>query len=126
MAESKSCNCSSALKLIFPCSGAADVGEIADHAARQLTREGVGKMYCLAGIGGRAADIVANTGNASVVLAIDGCGVGCASMTLKEAGFSNYVSLQLTDLFLLKGSSPASADNVDRVAEAARQVLSRS
>ncbi len=44
--------CSSATKLIFACSGAADVGAIADQAARKLTRDGVGKMFCLAGIGG--------------------------------------------------------------------------
>ena len=32
--------CTPAAKVIFPCSGAADVGEIADHAARKLTATG--------------------------------------------------------------------------------------
>ncbi len=34
--------------LIFSCSGAADVGELADRAARELTRSGEGKIFCLA------------------------------------------------------------------------------
>ena len=46
-----SCSCSAAPKLIFPCSGGSDVGEITDRAARKVTIEGAGKMYCLAGIG---------------------------------------------------------------------------
>jgi len=45
-------------KLIFSCSGCADVGELADQAARKLTRDGAGKMSCLAGIGGRISGIV--------------------------------------------------------------------
>ena len=52
------CSCSSAPKLIFSCSGAADVGELADQAARRLTREGSGKMFCLAGIGGQVEGII--------------------------------------------------------------------
>lgn len=32
------CGCQAAPQLIFPCSGAADVGEISDRAARRLTR----------------------------------------------------------------------------------------
>jgi hypothetical protein len=44
------CSCGSAPKFIFPCSGASDVGGLSDQAARQMTKEGTGKMYCLAGI----------------------------------------------------------------------------
>ena len=51
MSEKNACACGSAPKLIFACSGAADVGAIADQAARKLTKDGAGKMYCLAGIG---------------------------------------------------------------------------
>jgi uncharacterized metal-binding protein len=35
---SNSCACNAAPTLIFACSGAADVGAIADQAARQLSR----------------------------------------------------------------------------------------
>ncbi len=119
MAES--CSCSTAPKLIFACSGAADVGEVSDRAARQLTRAGVGRMYCLAGIGGRIPGILEQTDLASKLLAIDGCPTGCASASLKKAGFDQFTTLQLADLGLNKGSSPASAENIERVVLAARE-----
>jgi uncharacterized metal-binding protein len=34
------------------------VGAIADQAGRKLTRVGAGKMFCLAGIGGRVSGIM--------------------------------------------------------------------
>ena len=48
--------------MIFACSGSADVGKIADLAARKLMEDGVGKMSCLAGVGGR---VKGNHGNHS-------------------------------------------------------------
>ena len=53
--------CSGRPKLVFACSGAADVGEIADRAARKLNREGTGKMFCMAGLGGRISGILKTT-----------------------------------------------------------------
>ena len=55
------CSCTAAPKLVFPCSGASDVGGLTDRAARQMTLDLTGKMYCLAGIGGRVEGIMANT-----------------------------------------------------------------
>jgi uncharacterized metal-binding protein len=43
--------------LVFACSGAADVGELTDRAVRQLHREGVAAMSCLASIAARDQDI---------------------------------------------------------------------
>ena len=58
-----SCSCSeesSPTALVYPCSGAADTGEIADRAARRLDAEEVAWMSCLAGIGGRVSGMMAN------------------------------------------------------------------
>ena len=118
-----SCDCSTAPKLIFSCSGAADVGHVSDLAARQLTREGVGKMFCLAGIGGRVSGIVASTEAASAILAIDGCPLDCARKTLEEAGFTQYGHLQLSDLGMEKGKTLATQENVDTVARSGRELL---
>ena len=62
--------CVTAPKLIFPCSGVSDVGEISDRAARKLTRNGIGRMYCLAGIGGRVENIIESTKAASKILSL--------------------------------------------------------
>ncbi|MGI6417705.1 MAG: putative zinc-binding protein [Thermoguttaceae bacterium] len=117
-ARKPSCACGVAPKLIFACSGAADVGHIADLAARKLTKEGVGKMYCLAGIGERVSGIMETTRAASKILAIDGCPLNCAKLTLEQAGFSNFQHLQLADLGLAKGQTPASDEAITRVASA--------
>lgn len=102
----------------FACSGAADVGHIADLAARKLTREGVGKMFCLAGIGGEVSGILETTRAASKILVIDGCPLNCARRSLEKAGFNDFGHIQLADLGLAKGQSPASDEAVARVASA--------
>ena len=119
MANESGCACSAAPKLIFACSGAADVGAIADQAARKLTREGAGKMFCLAGIGGRVSGIMKSTEAAAKVLAIDGCPLNCARLCLEEAGFTDFEHIQLADLQLEKGSSPVTDENVAKVCGAA-------
>lgn len=117
------CACSGAPTLLFACSGAADVGAIADQAARELTRDGVGKMYCLAGIGGRVQGILATTAAAGRILAIDGCALDCAKYALEKAGFKASAHLRLTDMGLEKGKSPANPENVARVVAAAKEAL---
>lgn len=123
MERQESCACNSLPKLIFACSGAADVGAIADQAARHLTRGGVGNMYCLAGIGGRVPGIVKSTEAASAVLAIDGCPIDCARKTLEQAGFSGFKHLQLADLDLKKGQSPVTDEAVGRVIAKGAELL---
>ncbi len=107
--------CGAAPTLIFACSGAADVGHISDLAARKLTAAGAGKMFCLAGIGGRVSGIMASTQAAAAILAIDGCPLDCARKTLEEAGFRQFEHLRLSDLGMEKGKSPATEERVETV-----------
>ena len=122
MAEESSC-CSEAPKLVFACSGAADVGAVADQAARKLTREGKGKMFCLAGVGGRVPGIMETTEAAEAILAIDGCPLNCARNCLEQAGFGELEHLQLVDLGMTKGSSEVTEENISRAAEAGAALL---
>jgi uncharacterized metal-binding protein len=124
VSNSASCACSGAPTLIFACSGASDVGEIADHAARRLRDQGAGKMYCLAGIGGRVSGIVKTTEAAGKVLAIDGCPLDCAKNSLVQAGFQRFEHVRLADLGLAKGSSPVTEDRVTKVVAAGVAALS--
>jgi uncharacterized metal-binding protein len=109
--------------LIFACSGAADVGEIADKVARQLTKEGVGRMFCLAGVGGRISGIMKTTESASKILAIDGCELDCAKELLKQAGFTGFEHLRITDLGMLKGKTTVTEQNIAKVAEQGAALL---
>jgi uncharacterized metal-binding protein len=102
-------------KVIFSCSGCADVGELADQAARKLTRDGAGKMACLAGISGRVSGIVKSTEAAQSILAIDGCPLDCTRKTLEIAGFSKVNHLRLSDLGFEKGKTEVSAASIASV-----------
>lgn len=110
--------------MIFSCSGAADVGAIADQSARKMTKDGVGKMFCLAGIGGRISGIMKTTESAEKIVAIDGCELNCVKNSLEQAGFKKFEHLQLADLGLKKGSSPVTEENIDKVVFHGKSVLS--
>ena len=118
------CSCSSTgPKIIFACSGCADVGELADQAARKLSRDGAGKMFCLAGIGGRVSGIVKATEAAQSILAIDGCPLDCTRKTLELAGFAKITHLRLSDLGFEKGTTEVSASAIAGVIEQAKVYL---
>ena len=117
------CECSAAPKLIFACSGSADVGELSDHAARQLTKDGVGKMFCLAGVGGRVGGIMKSTEAADDILAIDGCPLNCAKKCLEEAGFTDFKHLQLAELEMDKGQTEVDDINLAVVTAAGKKLL---
>ncbi len=116
-------SCCGGPTLIFACSGAADVGAIADQAARKLSKEGAGKMFCLAGVGGRVSGIMATTKSADKILAIDGCPLNCVKGTLEQAGFTRFEHLQLADLGMEKGKSAPSEALVTAAAAAGRARL---
>ena len=118
-----SCSCSAGPKLIFACSGASNLGHISDQAARQLTKEGVGKMYCLTGIGGRVNPIMVNTQAASKILAIDGCELDCAKSCLQQAGFDHFEHLRLSDLGMKKAVTLVDADSINKVVAQGKEKL---
>ena len=122
-ANPQSTCCAGAPKLIFSCSGAADVGEISDRAARRLTAGGAGRMFCLAGIGGRVSGIMETTRVATAILAIDGCPLDCAKKTLEQAGFTKFEHLRLSDLGMEKGKTAATDEAVAKVVNLAKNRL---
>ena len=44
------CSCKAEEVVLLPCSGGSNCGQIANQVAVRLTEEGVGNIYCLAGI----------------------------------------------------------------------------
>jgi uncharacterized metal-binding protein len=124
MSTKENSACRGGPKLIFACSGAADVGAIADQAARKMSKEGFGKMFCTAGIGGRISPIMKTTESADKILAIDGCSLNCVKNSLELAGLSQFEHLQLSDLGLEKSISPVTEENIDKVTNKGRELLS--
>lgn len=122
MAKKNEC-CVGAEKLIFPCSGASNTGEICDRAARMLSREGEGKMFCLAAIGAKLESFVNATKEADKVLVLDGCQVNCAKRTLEEAGIKSVLHIQITDLGIEKGKSPVNDETIRIVVDEGKKLL---
>ena len=96
--EEEKCLCQPTEILIFPCSGGSNVGQIANEAGVRLTQNGVGKIFCLAGIGGHVSGMIESTKAGKILVAIDGCPVACAKKTLEHAGFNIAEYVQVTEL----------------------------
>ena len=112
--ENKCCAANNEV-MILACSGGSNVGQLSNRAAVELTQEGLGKMYCLAGIGGQLKGFVQSAKDVPVIAAIDGCAVGCAKAILKNAGIQNYNYIVLTDLGIEKNKNfNLSDDDVTR------------
>ena len=121
--EKKCCSCKGGVSLVFPCSGAADVGEISDRAARSMAAGGIGKMFCLAAIGGNVSGMIASAKGADKVLVIDGCGLDCAKKTMEQRGIDQFIHMRLTDMNMEKSKSPATQERIDIVVEKGRNLL---
>ena len=90
---------------------------------RKLSAEGVGKMSCLAGVGGRVKGIMETTQAAQTILAIDGCPLHCARNTLEQAGFKKFEHLCLSDLGMVKAKTPVTEEAVAKVASQGKAKL---
>jgi uncharacterized metal-binding protein len=96
------CLCEPTEILIFSCSGSSNVGQIANGASIKLTQTGMGKFFCLAGIGGHVSGMIESTKAGKMLVAIDGCSVACAKKTLEHAGFNIDEYVQVTELGIEK------------------------
>ena len=112
------CLCEPAEILIFPCSGGSNVGQIANQAGVKLTQDGMGRFFCLAGIGAHVSGMVESTKAGKMLVAIDGCPVACAKKTLGHAGVNIDEYVQVTDLEIEKNHdlNPLTPD-VEKVAQ---------
>jgi len=83
---SQQCLCKAEEIILLPCSGGSNCGQIANQAAVKLDEEGIGKIYCLAGIGAHIKGMVESAKSAKRIVALDGCDVACAKKTIEHAG----------------------------------------
>ena len=88
--------------MILACSGGSNVGQLSNQAAVELTQEGFGKMFCLAGVGGHLGGFAQSANDVPRMVAIDGCDVGCAKAILEHAEVPIKDYLVLTELGIEK------------------------
>jgi uncharacterized metal-binding protein len=107
--------------MILVCSGGSNVGQLSNQAAVELTQEGFGKMFCLAGIGAHLSGFVQSAKDVPDMVVLDGCSVGCAKGILEQADIPPKNYLVLTDLGIEKNKDfTLSREAVDRVKQAAK------
>lgn len=107
--------------MILSCSGGSNVGQLSNQAAVELTREGFGQMYCLAGIGGRLEGFAQSAKDVPTMVAIDGCPLGCARAVLKKAGVPLRGYMVITELGIEKNKDfQLQQDHVQMVKDAVK------
>jgi uncharacterized metal-binding protein len=114
--ESKSptpkCDCEiQSIVVLLTCSGSANCGQIANQATVKLAQEGIGKMYCLAGIGSHNQGMIESAKSADRIVVIDGCPTGCGRKTAQHAG------LTVTDWICVTQNGIQKVHNFDVKAE---------
>ena len=111
--------------LLSTCSGAANVGEIADKAVRELMFAGRGAMFCLAGLGGDIQGMIQSARDADVNLVIDGCPMECAKKTFDRHRITNYRHIRVTDLGIEKQKGVrCTEEQVNKAVMKAKEILS--
>jgi len=108
--------CSGGTKLIYSCSGAADIGKLADLVTRKLRDDGFARMTCLAGLGADLSGFVQSAKAADANITIDGCSTACAKKSLERIGV-NPEAYTLSDFGCVKGSTAVTDALVNDIAE---------
>ena len=102
MEEKKKCLCGSSDVRVVACSGASNVGQIANQAALELAKEKVAGFFCLAGVGAHIEGMVKSAKEAGLMVAIDGCPVQCAAKTLQHVEIEPAIQVIVTELGIEK------------------------
>ena len=108
--------------MILAYSAGSNVGQLSNQAAVDLTQEGFGKMFCLAGVGGHLGGFVQSAKDVPQMVAIDGCDIGCAKAILEHAEVPIKSYLVLTDLGIEKNKNfDLKREQLEEVKKAVKQ-----
>lgn len=121
MADETKCACGSANVAIFPCAGAANVGQLSNKIAVELDKQGLGNMMCTVGIGARAPGLMKSAEASERIITINGCPVNCATKTMELAGFKVDREILISDLGIKKTKDKDLKD--EEVAEVLAKVM---
>jgi uncharacterized metal-binding protein len=112
MTEKPTCSCGAnePKRIIFPCAGQANVGQLTNLAAVQLTEEGYGSIACASLLAIGTESLIANALNADEVVILDGCPMLCAKKIAGAQGIAAGQHLVMTELGITKGPSKSYTD----------------
>ena len=121
MAE-RCCGSDAPVKLLYACSGAANAGYLADNAARRLAKLGIGKMTCLAAMGGGLSGFLESAKAVGRNLVIDGCSAACGKKIFDSLGipFNHFV---MTDYSVEKGKTEITPELIAKTAVSLAEII---
>lgn len=120
---SEDCCASTVPTMILACAGGSNVGQLSNQAAVELTQEGFGKLFCLAGIGAHLSGFVLSARDIPQLVVIDGCEVGCAKGILEQAEVPVRGYLVLTEMGIQKNKNlNLNREEVEKVKQAVRDL----
>lgn len=131
MSNSDSCGCTKSAResqkkfLLYACSGGANVAEASDLACRELMSEGLGSMFCLAGLGAGIEGMIQQARDADMNVVIDGCPMDCARKIFDKLDLGHVHFVRATDLGLEKKpkGTRANEDEVKTIVNNVKQAL---
>ena len=82
------CECTAEEIIFLPCSGGSNCVQITNQVAIRLDEEGVGHIYCLAGVAAHIDGMVESARGAKRIVALDGGQVACAKKAIEHAGLT--------------------------------------
>ncbi|QYZ79174.1 zinc-binding protein [Methanofollis formosanus] len=97
-------------RIIFPCAGAANVGQITNLAAIQLRVEGFGSPACTAQLATGVGPVMKKCGEADEVVVLDGCPTACASKIAAAQGIAPDQVIVVTEQGVAKSSDLTISD----------------
>lgn len=120
------CECKAEEIILLPCAGGSNCGQITNRVAVKLDEEGIGRIYCLAGIGAHVDGMVESARGAKRIVALDGCKTACAKKTIEHAG------LPVTDWVCVTGEGVAknhqfkiASEEIDLITRRTKESLAR-
>jgi len=112
--------------MLLACSGASNLGQLANQVAVELTREGFGKMFCLAGIGAHLSGFVQSAKDVPAMVVIDGCQVACSKKILEHAEIPMKAYVTISDLGIEKTmDTNLKREEIDRVKAAVKEASNK-
>ncbi|HEY6871274.1 MAG TPA: putative zinc-binding protein [Geobacteraceae bacterium] len=98
-------------RIVYACSGCADVGEVADQVSRRLRKDGfaTAKASCIVGLGAGITSFIEAAKAADRVITVDGCEIVCAKTLVENMGLEPQAII-LTKMGLEKGKTTPSPE----------------
>jgi uncharacterized metal-binding protein len=101
MSEKETCCGGNQTLLVVACSGASNVGQIANQVMLEVAKAGVANAFCLAGIGSGQSGFV-ESAKAGDLIVVDGCPVGCSHKVLERQGIEPFRYFVVTEFGIEK------------------------